>query len=263
MKLYMKIIIISAVILVMAFSILLPNIFFKLNDNATLEKVEKQSIETVDLTINQNLDIYEKLYIMSHDYQLVDLTSEDDPSEHDDFSLMFDDALAELNVFFEPWDVSFNESDVTSVEIYKYLYTSLEDSSSFTGWSFIIHYPAFTVSLVLDNDSFMILSLELAGTFMSDYMDNEAADTAYESTDEYTKLTEILSVSTKADLDALLCSTVTEYYSTEAEITEYGNDSLTGDATYTLIISDSTSASMEYIIQKRKSNNYISFNYDD
>lgn len=254
MKTYKKIIFILAALLIMVVSILIPNIFFKIKDKATFDKMEKQSMEQVDLTISSNLSICDKLYIINHEMQIVDLTSEDDPSEHRDFSLMFDDALEQLNTFFEPWDLYFNEADVISVEIYKYLYSSSENSNySFTGWEFVINYPVFTVTIILDYDTFTIMYLNIFGSqdyYNVDVDSQVSVGYDYETTYTYFGLRKILEEKyyLQYDLNNLLYATLTKYYG--IDVTRQNDDTISDNINiYSFLIQDDNTQPFEYYIE--------------
>lgn len=263
MKKYRQVIIISAALCTVILSIFIPNIYFKIKDNVTLGRMEKQSMGKIDLTVNSNLGTMDKIKIISGNVQILDLTSEDDPSEHKEFSLMFDDALAELNKFFSPWDVSFNESDVTSVEIYKYLYTS-EDSAeySFTGWEFVVNYPTFTVSMVLDYDTMTILKLNLSDYPVSTYNASEEKASAtdvfdYDTAITYLTITEMLQYNDDDTINNILYNTLTNYYDTDVS-SAYSSVTDKNDNTFVYTMYDDSDAPFNYDV--RLTDTSISFN---
>jgi hypothetical protein len=150
---------ISLSIFILLACFLIPDIYFHVQDNNTMNVITTRDINHIDLSINSGLALAEKMSIIgsSSGYSTVDLNY--DYTDKYSYDEVHDRAIDELNTFFyDSMGVPIVVNGIYEMIINKYMCSASDSSlTSFITWNININYFGFGIQLILDYESWKIL----------------------------------------------------------------------------------------------------------
>lgn len=243
---FLWIIICIAVLLV---CISIPEIYFRAYDKKNLNSVKTNEISYVNLSISNNLSLYDKIAIINNGYTRTDLNY--DYTDEFSYSDVHDITMDELSTLFtDNMGIDIYIDGIYEMIIEKHLIISETDSSrNFTAWVVAINYFGFDLNCMLDYDTCKIIALSIdvnpnnnsyyqpdklraleyydtAILPLTDYLHERYKSPKYDSDDEYDYIPEEY-----ADILA-------SYYGIDDIYADYASDSSIGKYTFNFTYKD-------------------------